>query len=269
MRIELAQIAIRDGVKEPNLEKVLKYIGNADTAGGTELIVFPESTLCGFPSAEKVAGVAEPWDGPGISAVRDAAKRRGVAVAVGYAEAADGAFYNTSTLIDKDGDVVLQYRKTHLWPTDKGVVSAGKRLPTAMWKGRRVDILICYDIEFPETARALARQGAELLIVTDGNMDPLGPVHTRALAARAMENQMFVAMANRSGTGAGGMTFPGESTVVDPMGNTVALAGKEEGVVTVDIDWSLLKKSREEYDYLRDAQIRLSLREDDGFVEIE
>ncbi|MCC8166088.1 MAG: carbon-nitrogen hydrolase family protein [Planctomycetes bacterium] len=269
MRIELAQIAIRDGVKEPNLEKVLDYIGKADTAGGTDLVVFPESTLCGFPSADKVAGVAEPWDGPGISAVRSAAKQRGVAVAVGYAEAADGAFYNTSTLIDKDGDVVLQYRKTHLWPTDKGVVAAGNRLPTAMWKGRRVGLIICYDIEFPETARALARQGAELLIVTDGNMDPLGPVHSRALAARAMENQMFVVMTNRTGTGASGMTFPGESTLVDPMGNTVAVAGKDEGVLAVEIDWTLLKKSREQYDYLRDARIQYSLRDHDGFVEIE
>ncbi len=269
MRIELAQIAIRDGVKEPNLEKVLDCIDKADTAGGTELLVFPESTLSGFPSADKVAGVAEPWDGPGISAVRDAAKRRGVAVAVGYAEAADGAFYNTSTLIDKDGDVVLQYRKTHLWPTDKGVVAAGNRLPTAMWKNRRVGLLICYDVEFPETARALARQGAELVIVTDGNMDPLGPVHSRALAARAMENQIFVVMTNRCGTGAGGLTFPGESILVDPFGNTVAVAGKDECVLTVDINWSLLNKSREEYYYLKDARISLSLREDDGFVEIE
>jgi len=95
----------------------------------------------------------------------------------------------------------MAYRKTHLWASDKGVFHPGNRMMTCEWNGLRVGILICYDIEFPETARALATLGADLLIVTNGNMDPYGMVHRNAIIARAMENQVFAVMVNRCGKG--------------------------------------------------------------------
>jgi (R)-amidase len=87
-----------------------------------------------------------------------------------------GIFYNTSVLVTPDG-IALRYRKTHLWPSERGLFQPGDRYVTALWKGVRVGILICYDIEHPESARALGQLGAELILVTNGNMDPYGPVH--------------------------------------------------------------------------------------------
>ena len=97
--------------------------------------------------------------------------------------------------------IALQYRKTHLWPSERSDFSPGDRFTTVLWRGVRVGLLICYDIELPETSRALAQLGAEVVIVTNGNMDPYGPVHRTAIMARAQENQLFAVMVNRVGAG--------------------------------------------------------------------
>jgi (R)-amidase len=259
MQAELAQLALVDGDVGHNTRKVIETIGRADVAGGTKLIVFPEATLSGFPTRENVADVAQSLEGPALASVRDAALRAGVSVAVGLAEREGARFYNTTVLIDDKGEIALRYRKTHLWASDVGVFTPGDRFETCLWSGLTVGLLICYDIEFPETARAIAALDADLLIVTNGNMDPFGPVHRRAITARAMENQMFALMVNRCGTGDDNLTFPGESALVDPCGEIVAAAGAQETLLRVDIDFKRLEASREHYRYLNDARVPLGL----------
>lgn len=259
MQAELAQIALVDSNLEHNTRRVIESIGRADVEGGTKLVVFPEATLSGFPTRDNIADVAQSIDGPALTAVRDAAKRAGVSVAVGLAEREGARFYNTTVLIDERGEIVLRYRKTHLWASDVGVFTPGDRFETCLWNGMTVGLLICYDIEFPETARAIAALGTDLAIVTNGNMNPFGPVHRRAITARAMENQMFALMANRCGSGDDDLTFPGESALIDPFGEVVASAGSEETVLTANIDWMRLEASREHYRYLHDARVPLGL----------
>ena len=259
MQAELAQIALVDSNLEHNTRRVIESIGRADVEGGTKLVVFPEATLSGFPTRDNIADVAQSIDGAALNAVRDAAKRAGVSVAVGLAEREGARFYNTTVLIDERGEIVLRYRKTHLWASDVGVFTPGDRFETCLWNGMTVGLLICYDIEFPETARAIAALGTDLAIVTNGNMNPFGPVHRRAITARAMENQMFALMANRCGSGDDDLTFPGESALIDPFGEVVASAGSEETVLTANIDWMRLEASREHYRYLHDARVPLGL----------
>jgi (R)-amidase len=259
MQAELAQLALVDGDVAHNTRKVIETIGRADVAGGTKLIVFPEATLSGFPTRENVADVAQSLDSPALTSVRDAARRAGVSVAVGLAEREGARFYNTTVLVDDKGEIALRYRKTHLWASDVGVFTPGDRFETCLWNGLTVGLLICYDIEFPETARAVAALDADLLIVTNGNMDPFGPVHRRAITARAMENQMFALMVNRCGSGDDNLTFPGESALVDPFGEIVAAAGAQETLLGVDIDFKRLEASREHYRYLNDARVPLGL----------
>ncbi|WGS47870.1 carbon-nitrogen hydrolase family protein (plasmid) [Burkholderia sp. JSH-S8] len=264
MQVELVQLTLVDCDVEHNTRKVIHAIEAADVAGGTRLVVFPETTLSGFPTRENVFDIAQPIDGAALSAVRAAARRARVAVAVGLAERDGGECYNTSVLIDESGEIVLRYRKVHLWATDVGVFTPGDRYETCAWNGMTVGLQICYDIEFPEGARALATLGADLLIVTDGNMDPLGPVHRRAIAARAMENQAFAVMVNRCGDGDDNLTFPGESALVDPFGEIVALAGADETTLKVQIDRSRLAASRKDYRYLDDARVSLDLTSGQG-----
>jgi (R)-amidase len=259
MQAELAQLALVDSNIEHNTRKVIETIGRADVAGGTKLVVFPEATLSGFPTRENIMDVAQALDGPALTTVRDAARRAGVSVAVGLAEREGARFYNTTVLIDESGEIALRYRKTHLWASDVGVFTPGDRFETCQWNGMTVGLLICYDIEFPETARAIAALGTDMAIVTNGNMDPFGPVHRRAITARAMENQMFALMANRCGAGDDNLTFPGESALIDPFGEVVIAAGSEETLLTTQIDLMRLEASREHYRYLHDARVPLGL----------
>ncbi|MCA8036244.1 carbon-nitrogen hydrolase family protein [Burkholderia arboris] len=259
MQVELAQLALVDGDVAHNTRKVIDTIGRVDVAGGTKLVVFPETTLSGFPTRDNVADVAQTLDGPALSAVRDAARQKGVAVAVGLAERDGGRFYNSTVLVDDQGELVLRYRKTHLWASDVGVFTPGDRFVTCPWNGLTVGLLICYDIEFPETARAIGALDADLLIVTNGNMDPFGPVHRRAIAARAMENQMFALMVNRCGSGDDDLTFAGQSALVDPFGESRLELGRDEAVVQTSLDLRRLEASREHYSYLHDARVTLGL----------
>ena len=265
LQLELAQIPIVDGavgVGGVNVQRVLQTIGRR--SAGTDLIVFPETTLSGFPTRDTIGDVAEPIDGPSLTAVRHAAREARVAVAVGLAERDGSRFFNTTVLVDEHGEIALRYRKTHLWASDVGVFEPGDRYEVCSFKGVTVGILICYDIEFPETARAVASLGADLLIVTNGNMDPFGPVHRRAIVARAMENQMFAALVNRIGSGDDNLTFPGESALIDPFGDVVCDAGLAETILRATLDPARLEGAREHYRYLHDARIALDLATVDG-----
>ncbi|MCP3724339.1 carbon-nitrogen hydrolase family protein [Paraburkholderia sp. CNPSo 3272] len=260
MQLELAQIPIVDGAVAPNLARVLD--ATAKRREGSDLIVFPEATLTGFPTRENVRDVAESLEGPSLSKVRDAARAAKIGVAVGLAERDGDRFYNTTVLIDERGDIALRYRKTHLWATDVGVFTPGDHFEVCEFKGMTVGLLICYDIEFPETARAVASLGAEMLVVTNGNMDPFGPVHRRAIVARAMENQMFAALVNRVGHGDDNLTFPGETALVSPFGDVLCELKSEDAVLHAKVDRALLAQSREHYSYLHDARIALTLADE-------
>lgn len=265
MRVELAQLPGQDGNIEANLESARKAI--AACSPGTQLIVFPETHLMGFPTEHNIAALAQPLDGPALSAIKQAAADKGVAVVIGLAESHQGKFFNTTVLITPEG-LAMAYRKTHLWASDRGVFEAGHSLVSCEWNGLRIGLLICYDIEFPEAARALASIGMDVLIVTNGNMDPYGPVHRNAIIARAMENQVFAVMVNRCGNGEG-MTFPGGSAVVDPFGRMVVECARDATQVAVELDLMQLERSRAPYRYLNDRRIALqgTVRESGGVRE--
>jgi len=254
IKVELAQIGIADGDLQGTLARTLAVIET--TAADTDLLVLPESCLGGFPNKANVARLAEPLNGPSLTAVCNAAKEKGISVALGFTEVDNGRFFNSGVLIEPEQGIVLHYRKTHLWPGEVGIVEAGNRLVTTLWKGIRVGFLICYDIEFPETARALGQLGVELMLVTNGNFDPDGPVHRTCIMARAMENQAFALMVNRCGSHED-LAFCGGSAVVAPFGNMLAEAGRDEARISLSLDLSQLATSRKAYRYHADQRIQL------------
>ena len=234
LRIRLVQPTLADGDIQGNLGKALLAI--AASAGKVDLVVFPETHICGFPTPENIARLAERVDGPSIRAIRTAARCAGVGVAIGFAEDDGGRYFNTALLIDANGEIRLRYRKTCLYDSDHGVFEPGDTFPVCEWRGIRLGLLICFDIEFPGPARQLSRQGADLVVLLDGMMHPYGYMHRNAIPVRAMDNQFYVVMANRVGAG-DQYRFSGESHVADPFGKTVALAGNEnETVIDATLD---------------------------------
>ncbi|MVV49740.1 carbon-nitrogen hydrolase family protein [Pseudomonas sp. PB120] len=253
MKLELVQMAGRDGDVAYNLQRTLDAI--ADCGPGTDIVMFPESHITGFLNHDNIARLAEPLQGPSVQAISRAARERDVAVVIGLIESDGGQFYNTLLLITPEG-VALSYRKTHLWVSEPGLVLPGDRYATVQWRGVRIGLLICYDIEFPESARALAALGAELILISDGNMEPYGHLHHTAVAARAQENQVFAAMVNRVGEG-DGETYAGGSTVVDPFGRRLFEAGSQECRHVVELDMTRIAPARALYDYRVDKRFTL------------
>jgi (R)-amidase len=252
MKIEIVQLAGRDGDTAHNLHRAQRAI--AACAADTDIVVFPEAHLTGFLRAGQLASQAEPIDGPSVRAIHAAARERNVAVVTGFIENDGGKYYNTTVFVAPDG-VALSYRKTHLWVSEHGVVQPGDRFATVEWRGVRLGLLICYDIEFAESARATVELGAQLLLVTNGNMEPYGHVHRTAIMARAQENQVFAVMANRVGEGGGNLTFAGGSAAVDPFGRLIFEAGRDESRHIVELDFGQITAARKLYDYGRDQRL--------------
>ena len=254
MKLELVQMAGHDGDTAYNLQLILEAI--AACQADSDILVFPESLITGFPSPHNIASLAEPLHGPSLRAIQQAARERDIAVVVGLTEEDQGRYYNTSVLVTPEG-IALSYRKTHLWVGEGELVQAGDRYTTVQWRGVRIGLLICYDCEFPESARALAELGAELLLITDGNMQPYGPVHRTAVMARAQENQVFAAMVNRVGPGIDDLTFAGGSLVADPFGQVLFEAGQEACRHSLRLDLARIASARRYYDYHADRRFGL------------
>lgn len=258
LKLLLCQLACQDGDLGANVDALSATV--REHAAGRDLLLFPEAFLTGFPDRETTRRLAEPLDGPLVRRLTSVASEAGTSLVVGMAERDGDDVYNTTVLVTPEG-LLLAYRKTHLWVTEPPRVEAGDSFAVADVLGVPAGLLICYDVEFPETARAVASLGAELLLVTDGNMDPYGPVHRLALQARAQDNHMIVAMANRVGPGLG-LVFAGGSMAVDPFGRIIAEAGREETVLPVDVDLDLVRQARSlEYNYLDDCRLMPPLEE--------
>ncbi|PWW42937.1 carbon-nitrogen hydrolase family protein [Chromohalobacter israelensis] len=260
MQIALAQLAGREGDIAYNLSRTLACLRDADAE--TSPIVFPETHLTGFAEPGHVEDRALALEGPELNALVTASREQDTALAVGFLERDAEGVFNTTVLITPEDGIALRYRKAHLWPDERQLVGEGHRVGCVEWRGLQVGLLICYDLEFPEPARALGQLGCDLLLVTNGNMDPYGPVHARAAQARAQDNHYFVAMTNRAGEGAG-LTFAGESALVAPDGETLFRAEREESVTTLQLDLQRLPAARRDYDYQQDSRIGLQGRRED------
>lgn len=258
MKIELAQVSGTEGDLDGNLAKALARIDAA--RADTDLIVFPETHLTGFAEHDAAARRAISPNDRTLHTLHQAAQRKNLAIALGFLERdGDNGCFNASVLITPEDGLLLHYRKTHLWTDERSLVTPGERLSCVEWRGRRIGLLICYDLEFPETARALATLGAELIVITNGNMDPYGTIHHHLARARAIENQCFVAMANRAGSGAG-YTFAGGSAAFAPDGECLAHLARDEGTARVTLDFALSQRARRHYDYRADRRIALAGR---------
>jgi (R)-amidase len=259
LKVILAQISIVDAETASNLARVLSVIESVGR--GADLVVFPETTLSGFPKADEASEIGLTLESAPIMQIGRAARRMRTAVAFGFVELVAGTLYNTALLLDKTGSIRLRYRKTHLWPyTDVGIFAPGNSFFACDIDGLRIGLLICYDVEFPETSRALAQMNVDLIVVLDGNMAPYGPVHRRAVVMRAIENQCFAVLVNRVGSSAL-WEFQGDSLAVSPLGEIIAELGQAEETFAVEVSRSRVFEARKSYDYRRDLRIGADLRE--------
>lgn len=255
LRIALAQLDLRDGDLAGNVRLVEDAVAKA-AARGAHLVVAPELAVEGFLDAQRMASLPVGWPSEPLNTLMDAAARHRVGIACSLVERTSEVRrpYNTCVLLDESGAVSVTYRKTHLFDQERSVYEPGDNLamPVTL-RGVRLGLLICYDIEFPEPARALALAGVDCLVVPSANMNPYAHRHRAFVIARALENQVYVAYCNRCGRG-DVHDFPGESAVVRPDGLLCCEAGSEPELLVADIDLRQIEASRTTFDYLRERR---------------
>jgi predicted amidohydrolase len=232
------------GRSEQNLER-----GLALAAGvRAELVILPELWSSGyvFSSHAEVAALAEDAaSGPTARALTAAARRERRHYIAGFPERARGRIYNSAMLVGPAG-VKAVYRKLHLFEREQEWFAPGD-LPLEVQRvgPARVGMLICFDWRFPEAARVLALQGADV-IAHPSNL--VFPNAQEAMRVRALENRLYTVTANRTGTETrpgGRVPFTGRSQIVDPNGEVVVRAGRTTSTaMAFDCDLALARDKR-------------------------
>ena len=252
MRVLLGQVEPVPGDVETNARTVADAVA---ARPHLDLAVFPELFLCGYAPA-RAGELAVEADGPELAPVAEVAARAGAAVIVGFAERLDGGgVANAAACFDADGRLAAIYRKTHLFgAAEHEAFAAGDALCVTDIAGVQVAPLICFDVEFPEPARAVSLAGAELLVTIAANMEPFADDLAVAVRARALENRRPHVYVNRTGRESG-LRFCGASAAVAADGRVVTAAGARPALLEVDVD--VTGPASSDADYL--SQIRSDL----------
>jgi len=257
MRVALFQGPAVAGGVAANIEAIA---GAAERAAdrGAEVLLTPEMSATGYNIGALSAQRAEPRDGPIFDAVAAIARHVGLAVLYGYPERAEGGVFNAVNVVDPDGSLLAHYRKTHLFgDLDRGLFAPGDDLLAQFeLAGLTCGLAICYDMEFPEVARAHADAGTDVLLAPTGLMSPFEVVSTILVPARAYENQLFAVYVNRCDV-EGDLDYCGLSCVVGPDGADLTRAGAGEELLVADLDPDLLARSRVINTHLADRRTDL------------
>jgi N-carbamoylputrescine amidase len=244
--IALAQVTGDPYAAERNRGLTAEAATRAFSAGA-DLVLLPEMIVPGYVADRgRLESVAEPLEGPTVSAWRQLAAEHSGYLAGGFCERDGEALYNTAVLVGPQG-VELHYRKLHLFAEEKHAFAPGDLgLPVAELPFGVVGLCVCYDLRFVETVRVLALQGAELILVPTAwlvgfdqvrwRSDGLAPQAEGALL-QANLSQVFVACASQAGR-RDGTEFLGSSILAGPRGELAAgpLPGTCDDIALVTID---------------------------------
>lgn len=228
-------------------------------ADGAQLLVCPEASLTGYNiPLSSARSVAVERDGHTTDRIRKLCLRHGIALAYGYIERDADQLFNAVNVIDSAGELISHYRKTHLWgDLDRSLFSAGDGYaPVFELNGWKTGLLICYDIEFPESSRHLALQGADLILAPTALMSPWTFVADVITRARAAENQVYFAYANYCGP-EGDLNYVGRSCIIGPDGEEVARAGDEPQLLLATLNKQAISDIRQSLPYHMDRRPEL------------
>jgi predicted amidohydrolase len=251
MRVALCQLPVSP---EPavNLGRVAEAAAAA-ARQGADLAVFPEATQARFGS--DLRALAEPLDGGFGAGLAAVARGAGLALVAGVFEPApDGRVYNTAVAYSGSGERIAAYRKIHLFDSlgerESALVAPGSEPVVVDLAGIRTGFATCYDIRFPELARALAARGAELIVVPSAWAAGLFKEEhwVTLVRARAIENTVWVAAAGQVPDPASPPTRAptgiGRSMLVDPMGTVRADLGPWPQVTVAELDDAMTARVR-------------------------
>lgn len=257
MRLMIAQTAPQRERIPHNLAE-LEALCRAAQEARADILALPELALTGYLIFNQLDELAEPRNGPLLTEAARLARHYGLHLVLGFAEKATEGIYNSAVLLDDMGRQLGCYRKMQLWADEHEVFLPGSEPLVVETRHGRIGLMICYDNEFPEVSRALAQQGAELIISPTANMEPNAQRQQLQVRCRALDNQVFVACVNRSGQ-EDHLQFCGHSLVAGPDGEVLTQLTQQPGTSILDLDLSRCQESRKAQDYLHDLHPGLRL----------
>jgi len=262
--IAVAQMKPKLGEPEDNLVQMSETISKIASQQRVDLIVFPELITSGYELGVRFTELAQRIPGPTVNLMAQRANEHGVYIAFGMVtkERVESVLYNSAVLVGPDGELLDVYNKVHLRGEERMAFREGYKLPTIPTEVGNLGLMIGYDLAFPEVARSMALDGAEMLCVLANweasNIDEWKTY----VRARAYENSVYIAAANRIGEDVT-QTFGGESMIVGPRGQIHASLANEtdpesgepmEGSAVARIDLDEVRKNREEFQFIQNRQ---------------
>jgi len=264
--ITVATVQMKPAMGEPedNLVKMSDFVSKIASQQKVDLIVFPELVTSGYEMGVRFTELAQRIPGPTVNLMAQRAAEFGVYIAFGIAtkERVESVLFNSAVMVGPEGEMLGSYNKVHLRGEERMAFREGYRFPVIQTEVGAIGMMLGWDLAFPEVARSLALDGAELLCVLanweTGQMEEWRTY----VRARAFENALFVAAANRVGEDVT-LNFGGESMIVGPRGKIYASLADEkdpesgeprEGYCVARIDLDEVRKCREEFQTLQARQ---------------
>ncbi|HDN78866.1 MAG: carbon-nitrogen hydrolase family protein [Chloroflexi bacterium] len=251
--VALVQMQPKIGEQEENLAKMAEFVKRICLEQKTDLIIFPELVTTGYECGVRFTELAERVPGHTVNFLAQRASEFNVHILFGMPlkEKVESIIYNAAVLIGPDGEVIGDYRKVHLKGEERMAFRPGYRYPVLETGFGLVGIMIGWDLAFPEVARSLTLNGAELLcVLANWEAKAMAEWNTYVMA-RAYENSIFVAAVNRVGEDYT-YSFGGGSIVVGPDGQKRTVIDEPiEGYAVVTLELDEVRQRREETQLLQ------------------
>jgi predicted amidohydrolase len=262
--IAVVQMKPKLGEAEENLVKMSETVSKIASQQRVDLIVFPELITSGYELGVRFTELAQRVPGPTINLLAQRANEYGVFIAFGMVtkERVESVLYNSAILVGPDGELLDSYNKIHLRGEERMAFREGFKLPTIPTEIGNIGLMIGYDLAFPEVARSLALDGADIICVMANWEAAQIDEWKTYVRARAYENSVYIAAANRIGEDVT-LNFGGESMVVGPRGQIHASLANDtdpesgaplEGFAVARIDLDEVRKFREEFQFIQNRQ---------------
>jgi predicted amidohydrolase len=246
VRIALAQMDPKLGKTKENLETILGMVREA-AKNRANLVVFPECSLSGYVYKSKQEALPYVDNIPGVSTEKVAAlcKEARTYVIYGLLENAGDKLYNALAFVGPDGVIGL-YRKNHLpyLGIDRFVDPGNKGFPVFSTPIGNIGMHICYDLQFPESARVMGLTGADIIVLSTNFPEGRAEKLNCLVRARAVENKVHVASCDRVGSERG-FDFDGFSTIINSKGDVLVTASHaREEIIYADVSLAEARQKR-------------------------
>lgn len=229
---------------EANIDKAINFIDKAVAEHQPKLVVFPETITTGFSINIPIEELYEKIDyipGRLTKAICEKAAKEGIYVVWPTYERGEekNVVYNSVLLISDKGEVVANYRKTHLFPTERvengGWSTPGDEVVVVDTPFAKIGLICCYDGDFPELSRACAVKGAEVIVRPSAFLRSF-EIWELTNKARAYDNHVYMIATNSVGPDANANNYFGHSMIVSPTAELLALCRGSEEICAVELN---------------------------------